>query len=75
MSDQVQAILDAALALPERERELLVERLLESLPPGFPPLNDEEMFAELERRAAEVEHGLVKPIPWEEVRSKLWKSE
>jgi putative addiction module component (TIGR02574 family) len=68
MSDRFQAILDAALALPEAERELLVEQLLETLPPGFPPLSDKEMFAELERRHAEMEAGLVKPIPWSEFR-------
>jgi putative addiction module component (TIGR02574 family) len=71
MSDQVQALFDAALALPEAERELLVERLLESLPPGFPPLNDEEMLAELERRHAEFEKDPSIAIPWSEVKRKL----
>jgi putative addiction module component (TIGR02574 family) len=71
MNDRFQAILDAALALPEAERELLVEQLLESLPPGFPPLNDEEMLAELERRAAEYEKDPSIAIPWSEVKRKL----
>ena len=68
MTSQTQAILDAALALPEAERALLVERLLETLSPEQGELSDEELFAELERRRAEVEQGQVKPGPWSEVR-------
>jgi putative addiction module component (TIGR02574 family) len=75
MSDRLQTILDAALALPEAERVVLIDELVESLPPDTGPLSEEEMFAELERRAAEVEQGLVTPIPWEEVRRQLWKQE
>lgn len=75
MSDRFQTILDAALALPEAERVLLIDELVASLPPDTGPLSDEEMLAELERRRAEVEQGLVKPIPWEEVRERLWKDE
>lgn len=73
MSDQYENILKAALSLPEAERELLIEDLIESLPPDTESLSDEEMLAELERRRAEVEQGLVKPIPWEEVRRHLWE--
>jgi putative addiction module component (TIGR02574 family) len=71
MNDRYEAVLKAALALPEAERVFLIEDLLESLPPDTGPLSDEEMLAELERRSAEVEQGLVKPIPWEEVRRRL----
>jgi len=68
MSPQTQALLDAALALPEAERILLVERLLETLPPETDEVTDDELFAELERRRMEVEQGVEKPIPWSEVR-------
>ena len=54
MTTQNQAIFDAALALPESERTLLVERLLESLSPEPDEVTDDEFFAELERRRAEV---------------------
>ena len=67
MTSENQAVFDAALALPEAERALLLERLLESLSPEPGELTDDEFFAELERRRAEVEQGLVKPIPWSEV--------
>ena len=68
MAIQNQPIFDAALALPESERALLVERLLESLSPEPDELTDDELFDELERRRAEVEQRLTKPIPWAEVR-------
>jgi putative addiction module component (TIGR02574 family) len=73
MSEQYESILKAALALPEAERVFLIDDLMESLLPDTGPLSDEEMLAELERRHAEVEQGLVKPIPWEEVRRHLWE--
>jgi putative addiction module component (TIGR02574 family) len=73
MNDRYESILKAALALPEAERIFLIDDLMESLPPDTGPLSDEEMLAELERRHAEVEQGLVKPIPWEEVRRHLWE--
>jgi len=67
MTTEPQAIFDAALALPEADRALLAERLLESLSPEGDELTDEEFAAELERRRAEVEQGIVKPIPWSDV--------
>jgi putative addiction module component (TIGR02574 family) len=75
MSDQYESILKAALALSEMQRVLLIDELVESLPPGTGPYSDEEMLAELERRRAELEQGLTKPIPWEEVRRRLWEEE
>jgi putative addiction module component (TIGR02574 family) len=68
MTTQNQALFDAALALPEAERALLVERLLETLSPEPDELTDDEFYTELERRRAEIEQGLVKLIPWSEVR-------
>lgn len=75
MENQFDAILKAALALSEIQRELLIDELVESLSPETGPHSDEEMLAELERRRTEMEQGLVKPIPWEEVRRRMWKEE
>jgi putative addiction module component (TIGR02574 family) len=75
MQTQFETILQAALALPEMQRVLLIDELVESLPPDTGPYSDEEMLAELERRHAEVEQGLVETIPWEDVRRQLWKEE
>ncbi len=68
MDPQHQAVFDAALALPEAERSLLAERLLETLSPEADDVSDDEMAAELDRRRAEIEQGTVKPIPWSELR-------
>jgi putative addiction module component (TIGR02574 family) len=68
MNATIQAIVDAALALPEKERVMVVEQLLESLPPDAECLSEDEFVAELDRRSEEVEKGLSKPIPWSEVK-------
>jgi len=68
MTPETQAILERALALPEGERALLVEYLLEALSPDTEFATDDELFTELERRRAEIDQGLVKPIPWSEVQ-------
>jgi putative addiction module component (TIGR02574 family) len=60
-------ILNAVLALPESEKIQLVERVLETLPPDVDDMTEEEFIAELDRRRAEVESGLIKPIPWSDV--------
>jgi antitoxin (DNA-binding transcriptional repressor) of toxin-antitoxin stability system len=44
MNPQTQTLFDAALALPEAERALLVERLLESLSPESDERTDEEFI-------------------------------
>ncbi|HEX5271355.1 MAG TPA: addiction module protein [Gemmataceae bacterium] len=80
MTPETQALLEAALALPEDQRALLTERLLETLDEEgeeMPPeeeledeleeLTEEELLAELDRRRAEIEEGKVKPIPWSEI--------
>ncbi len=44
MSDQSQQVFDAALGLPEAERALLAERLLESLEPELEELTEDEQL-------------------------------
>ena len=68
MSDQGQQIFDAAMELPEAERAVLAERLLESLEPELQEVTENELAAELDRRREEIEKGIVKPIPWSQVR-------
>jgi putative addiction module component (TIGR02574 family) len=67
MSNQTQTVLDAAMALPEAERLWLVERLMETLPPDVDEMTDDELYAELERRRAEVEKDPSAAIPWKDV--------
>jgi putative addiction module component (TIGR02574 family) len=68
MTPEHQALFQTALALPEAERARLVDLLLESLSPDPEDGTEEKCAAELDRRRAEVEQGLVKPIPCSEVR-------
>ena len=67
MTPQTQAIFDAVLALPEAERALLVERLLETLSEEGDEISDEEMVAELDRRRAEMADGSDPGVPWSEL--------
>jgi putative addiction module component (TIGR02574 family) len=64
MTVQNQAIFDAALALPEADRALLVERLMESLSPEGDELTDAELAADLDRRLAEFQRDPSVGVPW-----------
>ncbi len=68
MNPQTQAVFDAALALPEAERALLVERLLETLPPEPSELTDDQLEAELDRRFDEYQRDPSMGIPWSEIK-------
>lgn len=69
MTSPSQAIFDAALALSEAERAVLVERLLESLSPEpDEELTGAELVAELEQRSADFERGTANTIPWSELK-------
>ena len=68
MDMQSQSILDAALALPEAERLVLVERLLETLPDDEIEVTEEEFHAELDRRHAEVMRDPSCLIPWSKLK-------
>ena len=70
MTTQTQAVVDAALALSEADRFLVVERLLESLPAEqeAQDLDDDEFFAELEHRSEEYASDPSVGIPWPEVK-------
>jgi putative addiction module component (TIGR02574 family) len=68
MTHQTQGILDAALALPEAERLLLLERLLDKVSTAEDELSGDELFAELRRRRAEVRAGAVEGVPWSKLK-------
>lgn len=64
-------IMNAALALPPRERELLAEHLMESLHEEDQEAINALWAEEAERRNREIEDGIVKTIPGEEVMNRL----
>jgi putative addiction module component (TIGR02574 family) len=68
MAPELQAVVDAALSLPEAERVQLVERLMDTLPPEPDELGEEQLLAELGRRRDEVHAGTAQGIPWSELK-------
>lgn len=68
MSEQQQAVFEAALMLPEKMRALLAERLWESLLPEASDLSDAEWLKELERRDLEFDNGAAESIDWSELK-------
>ena len=63
-------LISEAVSLPVDIRLQLIERLLNSLQPTHKDI-DELWAAEAERRVKEVESGTAKPIPGNEVFSKI----
>ena len=76
MTDRAKAVLEAALALPEAEREEIAERLFESVEP--PEKLSPEWAAEIKRRMKEIDEGTATLIPanqvFAEVRARLKKN-
>jgi putative addiction module component (TIGR02574 family) len=71
MSDRSASLLAASLQLSEEERAELVEGLLDSLDPpvtDIDRMSDEELVAELDRRAEELRQNPDAAIPWEQVK-------
>jgi putative addiction module component (TIGR02574 family) len=69
---QSQEILEAALELPEKDRETLVDKLAASLRGGFASAEIEQAWAaEIERRCADVDAGRAVLRDWDEVRDEI----
>jgi putative addiction module component (TIGR02574 family) len=68
MSD-FDTLLSDASQLPLDVRIQLIDALWDTIPDdAVPPLTG-DWLAEIERRSAEYDAGLVQPIPWEQVRA------
>ena len=59
-----------AVRLPESDRIRLVEEVLASLDESDERAVDAAWAAEVERRSRQIRRGLVRPIPWETVKSR-----
>ena len=68
MSTSYDTLLQQALALPDSERENLVQALIPTLPNSRPGALHPDWDEELDRRTAEYDAGLVQGIPWTQVR-------
>lgn len=68
MSNELKSVLDAAMSLNDRDRAMLVDRLLDSLPEDSAVDPDDEFVAELDRRFAE---GIEATVNWEDIKDEL----
>ena len=73
MSTHVTELFEKASNLSENERATLAGLLIESLESEFDPDVEEAWRAEIERRLAELDAGIVETVPWETVKAKLLK--
>jgi putative addiction module component (TIGR02574 family) len=74
MPTTLDAVYQAALALPEDQRAALADRILGTLAPDDPSQLHPAWRTELRRRSGQVESGEVTPIPWDEVRRQGWEA-
>ena len=70
MTQAAKRIVNAAIQLPESDRLQIVEELLASLEPANDADVDAAWAVEVERRSREIKEGTVRPIPWDEVKSR-----
>jgi putative addiction module component (TIGR02574 family) len=64
-------LLKEVLSLPVEARAAFADRLLESLDTEVEPGAYEEWKREIKRRAAELDSGAVKTVPWSDVQAEL----
>ena len=70
MSPSVEQLLQSALSLPVSEQLELVAALNAAVDErGLRPFDD-DWLAEIQKRSAEYDAGLVTPIPWREVKER-----
>ncbi len=75
MTPHTQAVLDSARALPTAAQVELIEALIAGLDEVDPKPLDEGWIAEIERRSAEYDSGLVQPVPWADVRDRAHRGD
>jgi putative addiction module component (TIGR02574 family) len=71
MNRDASEILKEALTLPAKDRAELADSLLESLDEGTDPEVEDAWRQEIRRRVSEIDKGLVRTIPWSEVRARM----
>ena len=70
---EYEAVCSAAAGLSVADRLRLIDELAASVPEDQPPTLSEPWLAEIERRSAEIDAGVVTPEPWSEVRQRLFR--
>jgi putative addiction module component (TIGR02574 family) len=70
MTRPAKDIVNAAKRLPESDRLEIVEELLASLESSSEEDVDAARATEVERRSRQITEGIVRPIPWPEVKAR-----
>ena len=71
MTREVVELFKRASDLPDSDRATLAGLLIESLENQRETDVESAWFSEIERRLQELDSGVVKTVPWEQVRAKL----
>ena len=74
MARSARDLFEEAMRLDPKERVALTGLLIESLDPESEEGVEQAWVAEIERRMAELDAGAVKPVPWSELRTRLYPS-
>jgi len=72
MARSARDLFEEAMKLDPDERIALTGLLIESLDPESEEGVEEAWVTEIERRMTELDSGAVKPIPWDELRARLY---
>jgi putative addiction module component (TIGR02574 family) len=72
MARSARDLFEEAMSLDPKERVALTGLLIESLDPESEEGVEQAWVAEIDRRMAELDSGAVKPIPWDELRTRLY---
>ncbi|MGH9516292.1 MAG: addiction module protein [Terriglobales bacterium] len=70
MTTEVSKLLEKALSLSLEEQEALADSLISNLGGKVDPEVHAAWESEIEKRIAELDSGIAKTVPWEEVRAR-----
>jgi len=73
MARSARDLFDEAMRLEPQERATLMRLLIEALDADTDEGVEDASRVEIERRMAELDSGSVETIPWEEVRTRLYR--
>ncbi len=73
MARTARELFEEAMRLDPEERAALMRLLIDALDSETEEGVDDAWRVEIERRMAELDSGAVEPIPWEEVRARLYR--
>jgi putative addiction module component (TIGR02574 family) len=73
MARSARELFDEAMRLEPQERATLIRLLIEALDAETEEGAEAAWQVEIERRMAELDSGSVETIPWEEVRTRLYR--